>query len=298
MRRSSLLVSAIAAALLATAGTASAAGPETGTIVSVELELQASDGLHAQLETSDDEVVTLELRREGSLVVYEVEGEVTEAGLKVRFGRLGLIDVAFTPTATLSTTEPSEGCAGEPRTLREGFFTGTIDFTGEREYVRIEGTRAEGSMSVISEWRCLGEPMPFAGMSRLPAGGSGGERESASLHASSRRCSCFFAAGIHHSDSGGGSVFYGMKAERREGMEIVRETLSHGGVSAFVFDHAAGTATVHPPSPLGGHAIFRDRPRGRDLWRSTIRVPLLGVDPLRPNGPDFRAALYPEYHFD
>lgn len=290
MPRLPLPVLAIAiAALLAVvpAAVTPAASPETGTIVRVELELQASHGLQAKLETSDDEEVTLELGREGRLVSYEVAGEVTQAGLKVRFGRLGLIDVAFTPTKTLSMTEPSEGCTGEPRTLQEGIFTGTIDFTGERNYVRIEGPQAEGSMSVISQWQCPEEPTLFAG-----------ERESASLHASSRRCSCSFSAGVHHSNSGGGSVFYGAKAERREGMGIVRVTFTYAGVSAFAFDHAAGTATVHPPRPFRGHATLRPRPHGRDLWRSTIRVPLLGVDPLRTSAPGFRAGLYPEYHFD
>jgi hypothetical protein len=72
------------------------ASPETGTFVKVELGLKASNGLRAQLETADDETVTLELRRKGHLVSYEAQGEVTEEGLKVRFGRLGLVDAAFT----------------------------------------------------------------------------------------------------------------------------------------------------------------------------------------------------------
>ena len=179
MRRPSLLASATAIVLLLVAATAPAASPETETIVKVELGLKASNGLRAQLETSDDETVTLELRRKDHLVSYEVQGEVTEEGLKVRFGRLGLIDVAFTPTRTLSSTEPSEGCAGEPRTLREGTFTGTIDFTGERNYVRIEASQVEGSMSVISQWQCPEELSPLcarpsASGAELPEGGKKG----------------------------------------------------------------------------------------------------------------------------
>jgi hypothetical protein len=46
--------------------------------------LKASNGLRAQLETSDDETVTLELRRKDTLVSYEVKGEVTEAGIDER----------------------------------------------------------------------------------------------------------------------------------------------------------------------------------------------------------------------
>jgi hypothetical protein len=290
----------VVAALLAatSASVVLAASPEKGTVVTVELDLKADHGLHAKLETSDDEVVTLELRRKDRLVTYEVKGEVTESGLTVAFGRLGAIDVGFTPTETLSSTEPSEGCAGEPRTLREGIFTGTIDFTGERGYVRIQASQAEGSMSVISQWDCPeGDDIsPLAGISRVLARSSRKEKKAAMLYAASRRCSCVFAAGVHHRNSGGGSIFYGVKSERREAMEIVRATGARGGAGAFVFDHTAGTATLRPPRPLSGRATFERRP-GRDLWRGTIQVPLLGADPLRPSGPGFRAALYTEYQF-
>jgi hypothetical protein len=301
MSRPPLLVLAIAlAALLALvpAAAAPAAGPEAGTIVTAELALKASNGLHAQLETSaNGEAVTLELRREGRLASYEVAGHVTETGLKVRFGRLGLIDVAFTPTRTLSSTAPSPGCTGAPRTLREGTFAGTIDFTGERGYVRIAASRAEGSMSVISQWTCPEDPSLLAGARRSSAPPSRKRRRPASLEVFGRHCQCSFSAGIHYPRGRGRSIFSAVKVERSEGMQIVRATVVHGGASAFVFDHAAGTATVRPPPPLSGAGTFRRRP-GPDLWHSTIRVPLLGAAPLTPDGPGFLAGLYPEYHFD
>lgn len=300
MRRPPLLVPAIAivtSLAAVSAAVAPAASPETGTIVTIELTLKANHGLHAQLETDEEEMVTLVLRRKGRFAVYKVKGKVTEAGLKVRFGRLGLIDVAFTPTKTLSSTEPSEGCMGEPRTLREGIFTGTIDFTGERKYVRIDGPQAKGSMSVISQWQCPEEPTPFKGTSPPWARSSEEEKESASLFVLSRRCNCGFFAGIHYPKGRGRSIFYGQNAERREGMEIVRETLAHGGASAFVVDNEAGTATVRPPRPFSGRATFRRR-HGRDLWRSTIRMPFLGAGSLRPHGPGSSVRLYPEYLFD
>jgi hypothetical protein len=298
MRRSSLLASATVIALLLAAPTAPAASPETGTIVNVELGLKASNGLQAQLETSDDETVTLELRRKDRLVSYEVKGEVTNEGLKVRFGRLGLIDVAFTSTRTLSSTEPSEGCTGEPRTLREGTFTGTIDFTGERNYVRIMAAQVEGSMSVISQWRCPEEPTPLARPSRPLALTSRSEGKAATLYAFGRRCSCYFAASVHFSKGKARSTFYGVKAERREGIEIVRAIVARAGGSAFVVDRAAGTATVRPPLPFRGRATLTRRPGQRPLWRSTIRMPFLGAAPINPQGPDFLVSLTPNTGFD
>jgi hypothetical protein len=286
---------------------AAGASPVPETVVRVELDLPASNGLHAHLETSEDEDVTLRIwrRAHGAAkeVVYEVPGEVDEAGLRVSFGRLGSIDVTFTPTTTLDATEVSPGCTGEPRTLREGVFAGTIAFAGERGYVRIEAPQVEGSMSVFPHWRCpeedgLGPFEPIPGVPQLSARPAGRERESASLHAQSRGCLCFFGAGVHHRHNGGRSIFYGTKFERRERMGIVRTTAALGPASAFDYDHGAGSATLDPPPPLKGHAVFRARARGRALWRSTIRVPLLGAVPLKTDGSGFAAGLYPEYHFD
>lgn len=301
--RLSLLVPLIAiVALLSVlpAGTAPAAGPEEGTVVTVELDLRASNGLTARLETSEKEVVTLAIESEDRRqVVYEVQGQVTEAGLKVRFGRLGLIDVAFNPTTTLDSTEPSQGCSGAPRTLREGVFTGTIDFTGERRYVRLEGPEAAGSMSVISQWHCITGPSLFQRALRPPAlRPKDAKNATGSLHAMSRRCLCVFSAGVHYGKKRGRSIFYGAKGERREGMEIVRVTPAIGPASRFAVDQEAGTATLRPPAPFSGRATFRRRPSGPPLWRSTIKVPLLGSAPLDSGAPGFRAALYPEYHFD
>jgi hypothetical protein len=295
MPRPLLLGSATAIVVLLVAATAPAASPVTGTIVNVEFELKASNGLRAQLETVDDGTVTLELRRRDRLVSYEVKGEVTEQGLKVRFGRLGLIYVAFTPTGTLGSTEPSEGCAGEPRTLREGTFSGTIDFTGERDYVRIAASHVEGSMSVISEWQCPEEPAALARAARALAPSPRSEQREASLYALGRRCGCYFAAGVDFGKGRARSTFYGAKAERREGMEIVRGLGARAGASAFVVDHAAGTATVRPPLPFRGQATLARRPGQNPLWRSTIRMPFLGAAPISPRGPDFLVGLTPGF---
>lgn len=298
------LVSAIAIAVslpLIAAGVALGASPEGGPIVRVELGLKASNGLHANLENSEDGTVTLELSRKDQVATYEVPGEATEAGLKVRFGRLGLINVSFTPTRTLDSTAPGKGCTGAPRTLREGVFAGTIEFTGERGFVRLEGAQATGSMSVISPWECpQAEATDPFGRATPPAATSsreGGERNAATISGASRACSCYFAAGVHRGRGGGGSIFLAAKLEEREGMKIQRATQVRASASAFDYDPATGTARLRPPSPFSGSATFEARPHRRPLWQSSIRVPLLGADPIDTGGPGFRVALRPEWQF-
>ena len=292
------LIAIVSLLLVLPAGTAPAASPEGGTIVTVELDLKTSNGLPAHLTTSDDETVTLEIRRKPSWVIYEVKGQVTETGLKASFGRLGQIDVAFTPTKVLSSTEPSEGCAGAPRTLREGTFAGTIDFTGERQYVRIEGPQAAGSMSVISQWDCP-EPVDtrFEGIPGPLARSSGDERREATLYAATRRCKCLFVAGVHLGKKNSRSTFYGLREESLEGMEITRLTVARGPTSALVFDLEEGTVTMRPPKPFSGRATFEDLPGPRGRWRGTIRIPLLGLEPIELNA-GTGAILYDEYHLD
>jgi hypothetical protein len=266
--------------------------------VDIRLELDADHGLHATIENF--EKITLEVERKGRLVTYEAPGEVTETGLKVQFGKLGVIDVAFKPIET-RLDRPPKGCAGKPSTSSEGFFVGTIDFTGEREYVRIGGDQAKGTLSVWreSEWRCpkrRGKIQASREGPRRPAAGfrrrAEAKEEPATLSAFGARCRCFFAAYAERDRKGRGpSTFVGAKFEKREGMEISRVTYAKAGSLAFVFDHAAGTATVHPPAPFSGSGAFKRRLHSRDLWRGAIQVPLLGADPLSFNGPGVRARL-------
>jgi len=299
MLRPLLLVPALAAALLAAVpAVGSAAEDPQAHFAYVEFGLAADHGLHAGIETSS-EGITLEIAGKHRFVTYRAQGESTEAGLKVQFGDLGKIDVAFTPTET-HTWEPPKGCTGPPSTISEGLFIGTIDFTGEREYVRVEASRVKGRLAVYreSEWRCPRHKNPRRARARrrLSAhslrGRSGARKEPAALSAIDRHCGCLFAAFAERDRRGrGSSYFFGLKSEEAEGMEVNRVTYAEGGARAFIFNHAAGTATVRPPRPLSGTGFFKRRPHSRDLWRSTIEIPLLGADPLSVSAPNYRARL-------
>ena len=263
-----LFISALSVAALLLAAAPAAASPAADPEdrpASVKIHLPANHGLHAYLEA--DEEIELLIRRRGRLVSYTLEGEATEAGLKARFGKLGLFDVSFEPTRTLKEIEPPKGCTGEPSTNREGVFVGTIEFTGQRKYVRIEATRVKGRMFVNreSEWECpkkqkrprgalRSSKRPLAALRPSTLGArerAEAEGEVAVLAASSNRCSCYFAA-FAFRDPSGPTFFVGAKLERREGMEIVRTTFTRARSATFVFDHAAGTARVRPPGPFTG----------------------------------------------
>lgn len=301
MVRLPLVVSALAlATLFALAPTAGAATEPGALPVSTGFDLPTHDGrLRAHLDVFNQEF-TLEIRSKDGYASYKVDGEATEAGLKARFGRLGTIDLAFQPTE-VELERPPKGCVGPPSRFSAGILTGTLSFVGEEEYVRIEETRVEAHLEVWreSEWRCprhKRRPSAPQAPHRFPFASrpSTEEMDPAILAARKRGCRCSFAALSIPDDRGGVSTyFYGAKFETTEEMEITRATGSDkaAAASTFTFNHKAGTASVHPPGPIAGSGHFERRPHGRDLWRSNIRVPLLGAEPIDMREGGYRAVL-------
>jgi hypothetical protein len=297
MKRPSLLVPALTiAALLAVAPVAAAAASSPSPdAASIEFELDGNNGLYAHVEGFDNSI-TLSIGNKHNVAFYIVDGESTKAGLKAQFGKLGSIDVTYRPTETVNTSEPPPECKGEPWVDSEGLFEGTIQFTGEREYVRIDATQAEGKMQVTPQWKCRNPKGPIRLNPALrPSAQSPREKskaEAAALYARNRDCRCSFRAfATRIPKETPWTTFSGGKLENREGMKIARIAFTEkASPSSFTFNHKAGTARVDPPYPFTGTATFKRR-KGRDLWRSTLRVPLLGTDPVSLRGRGFRARL-------
>lgn len=221
-----LLTSVLATAALSAASsvTASTTVEPEGRPPHAEFALGTNDGLRGFVEAADGKV-TLELNRKNHTVTYEVPVEITDTGLKAQFGKLGLIDVVFEPTKTFRTDEPPKGCEGEPSTHRAGLFVGTIEFTGEREFVHIETTQAKGRMSLYreSEWNCPHRAPSTHDQEPPPASVSARARSEArkgptALFAFSRPCFCYFSV-LAEYDRGrrGPTYFFGIKVERRSG---------------------------------------------------------------------------------
>ena len=302
MTRPSLLVPALALLALLLAAPAATAAVDPKTLpAETSFQLPTNNNLRASVEVFNDEFrLEIERPNERSYTSSEVEGTATEEGLKARFGPLGVIDVAFHPTET-ELDRPPKGCFGPPSRFHDGVFVGTVSFIGEGEYVRIEETRFEGHLSVWreSEWRCprherpprgqrAARPFPFSPRPSAKAE----DKDPAILAAEKRGCRCIFVAySIPDEDGRAASAFFGAKFEEVEGMEIKRMTGGGAGAGAFTFNHKAGTATVRPPAPISGYGHFERRPGGPDLWRSTIRVPLLGADPIDMREGGYRARL-------
>jgi hypothetical protein len=268
----------------------------------VELQLKASNGLSARLENDAGEI-SLTISGHRQHAQYIVHGKVSPSGVEARFGKLGEVSVGFRPTRTIDSLKPAPGCEGDPWTTKAGFFSGTIHFRGERDYMEIHAGRTKGRMEVTPEWKCrdrtaAGPDANLRGRDRA-FGEVEEEGDVATLAARQPRFGGFFATyAVRDPQEGNFTFFAGGAIERHEGMRIVRTAIAAGRASTFTFDHEHGRAAVSPPWPFRGSARFRQAEHGPDSWRGSLRVPLLGAGVQALTGAGFDALLKRDFPSD
>jgi len=250
--------------------------------------LQASHGLSVKLEADDDEI-ELKVSERGQLAVYMAHGEVSPAGIAVKFGSFGEFVVDYQPFRTLMMREPGRHCEGEPAVITEGFFRGTIRFRGEHDYIRVEASRVKGTLDLRPKWECdYGSARASRARER-----EAGEDEATLIASSRRNRTRFTAVGSRSEDDRPFTYFFATSQEVREGVGIVRFTYARGRAAGFEFDNRRGSAAIDPPAPFAGSARYLRRPDARDRWTGSLTAPLLGLGRVRLAGPGFSARMAP-----
>ena len=250
---------------------------------------KGTHGLSVKLEADDDEIELI-VRKGSQYAVYTAPGEVSPAGIAVKFGPFGEFDADYQPFRTLDTHEPGRRCTGEPRTTTEGFFRGVIRFRGEGGYVRVEASRVKGTLILQPQWDC-DYRRPGVTSTALARKAD----DEATLTAHSRRTGTSFGVvGARRTDENPSTFFFATNFEVREGVRISRVTF--GGdrsTDNFEFDNSRGTAIVDPPAPFAGSAHYVRRPHGPDTWKGSLTGPLLGLGRVRLAGLGFKATMVP-----
>lgn len=274
MRRAALVAAVSLVALVALSPAASGAEPPNG---KVEFQLHEDGFLVSVRSEFSEEKIVLSLYRRGEVAYYETSAEITEDGLKARFGQFGELDYTFRPTRR------ADPCSG----FAKGRYEGTFAFTGENEYVKFEAPNAPGTFlgsakrgckeprrttarvqqsGAREAWLVAHTHLPWPARSLLVRGIDGKDRRRVLLEA--------------------------MQGEEVEGMLVVRGVrVFSAPPSAFTWNLDAGTAHLDPPAPFTGSATFKRRPGGRAIWRGSLRAPMLGGEPMILTGDDFQAQL-------
>ncbi len=270
MRRGLVLAGVFVAVLLAAVPTAAAP------IRELEFELHQQGFLVTVKGELTEEEVVLTLSRHGEVAFYEVPAEITGDSVKARFGQFGELDYSFTPARRLLP------CPG----MAEGTYEGTFDFTGENEYVKFEAPRARGTFLGPAKRGCKEAPRAGGDNERRPG------REASLLGHSTPPWPIKSLLVMEFEEKHRHRVLFdAVQSEKVEGMLVARGAATLAPRRDFTWNLEAGTARIDPPAPFTGRAAYKRRPGGHSVWRGSLRAPVLGGEPIRLVGGDFRVQL-------
>lgn len=271
------------AVLLASLGTAAPAKA-----VDAQLTVAGSNG-HQLTVAGSEGKVSIVVNTGDSTAVYRVPGSVSRKGMWARFGRLGQIAIRFRASGSLFRKVPPRRCKGRPRITRFGSFVGTIRFVGERGYTKVNVQRARGRVHVPRRWKCK-PASKRRGRSRCRPSDKE-PKEQVILESGSLRGVELDVTAERSSDEPGFTLFSASSWERRGRIEIQRHTFVTGGERTFEYEKNLASATVSPPPPFSGTAVFQRNADRSTSWTGTLRVSLPGRPNIALTGRDTGAQL-------
>ncbi|HXF30021.1 MAG TPA: hypothetical protein VN522_00775 [Solirubrobacterales bacterium] len=288
MRRALVLASMFASALLAI-GSAAASAAEIEREVGFELQVEGFD-VDVFVTNNDGDVSAMLILVKGPQVAYyQVPAKVTAERVTARFGAFGELDYTFRPKG-----KGSLECLGASNTENEAVLEGTFTFTGEEEYVHIDARRAEGAVHLYPVPKQCAQTR--RGRRVVPYHPTYSDK-GATLQAKTGLLDDGTAYEVSVYDGGDPRRhqigIFAYFAERQEGVEIARGVQMSAPSSAFHWNLAAGTASLHPPAPFTGSAKFTRRGHdGHGTWTGSLAMPILGGEPVKVAGSAFSAFMH------
>jgi len=274
------LLASIGAIVLVGAPAASLASP----IVPPGFKLKASNGYSLTVssfhkpDTDRGEVLVLASTQRAA-VLYFARGTVTDTSIDADLGAVGKIDVDFASSG--KTRKEHSDCNRKPLAIDSGRYLGTIEFNGEQGYSEAHATEARGDAKFILSLVCPGGP---------DSEGFGGHSPGALLRVH-RQSGASFEFEARKNSPSRPARFNASIDEHRGKLAITRGVETEAAPAAFDYDVSAGTATVSPPAPFDGEAIFHRGPGKSASWHGDLNVDFPGRAGVSLAGASSHASL-------
>lgn len=209
--------------------------------------------------------VDLLVRGHSAEMSYSAPASVSGTSIQASLGVLGAIDVALRPSGRLRKRRSV--CGGKPLVFEPGIYEGTIDFTGELGYTELHATEAEGDISALLDAVCP---------AKLGLSGTGPDAPGGVLRVTGARRRQSFTFVAHKNRPDARAFFVAQAYEKLGPVAISRTVRSRSRSARFVYDRSIRRATVRPPAPFSGRAVFhRNAPR-RHRWTGSLHVDFPG----------------------
>lgn len=264
----------------------------------LKLELPASNGYTASIETNGHRQVALRLAKGGIAAEYTALGRVTRKHIEADFASFGRVSLRFHGKRTYRPKDLLsflyKGCKGRNSVGERGIFVGGVRFEGERDFARVRAHRAAGV--AIRNYRRVCKNRFRASASVIKPG-----EEDLFLLAQAR------SGGVSRSLVGFRSALLGLT------IAIGSEKKKPGRVailkSAVAIDHPRAirisprgkepvTARVKPAKPFEGTASYLDEGSAPPTLSGTLAIRLPGSGLMQLTGPEFEAEICRAYTED
>jgi hypothetical protein len=228
-------------------------------------------------------------QRAGSSTTYIARGTAGTHGFSADFHQFGRVDVHFHRTSKAVRGLPPDCSGGDAGAdTIQGYFTGTLEFEGEKGYTAVTTHRVKGEMVMPPTERC---PLAPGGTNPLL------ENQTSQLPPAKTRMTleAIDKAGT------GGLVF----VARREGktgfyaerfgtigqIGILSIAYALGPRKTFVTDPQVSFGKVQPPKPFYGSGTLERGKGGKRLWSGTLAASFPGQGKVPLTGSEFHTTL-------
>lgn len=227
--------------------------------------------------------------RAGSSTTYVARGTVGPNGIHANFRQFGKVDVKFHATAEAARGLPPDCFGGTTGAATiPGYFTGTVDFEGQRGYTVARTRRVRGEVVLPPTEQC---PLVAGGANPLL------EDPAAELPPAKTRMTL---SAVNKAGTGGLSFvarragktgFYAERFGTVGRIGLLSYDYALGPRSTFVSDPQVSFGKVTPPKPFVGSATLKRGPNGTRSWTGNLEAVFPGGETVPLTGPEFHTTL-------
>ncbi|MDQ3726369.1 MAG: hypothetical protein M3335_10850 [Actinomycetota bacterium] len=228
--------------------------------------------------------VVIWLIRKGSFVSYVAPATVTDTTVEADLGAVGKIALKFEPSGEKGKAAPV--CQPDQVVPYEkGSYVGEFEFHGEEGFADAGATRLPLSLHPYIDVIC-------GGVSIIEIFGSG---PGARLTATARKRLGRVSLQVNQNRPGARVKAQASIDEKRGRIHVHRAIEGTYAATAFDFDPQLRSASLAPPAPFSGSALFRRDAEARNRWTGNLEVDFPGNSDVSLTGAGFEAHLRHAY---
>ncbi len=248
------------------------------------IELDGSNGYSIRITSDRKQHLILTTENDVVTVEYITHDAFADPNrIKATLPGLGTVSVRFHPSGPAHPVRALADCVGPRPIVQKGVVRGVIKFAGEREYTRVDASKAPAEIEGWENHGCR---------SSGSLGQINADLTDWISKFSARIWGMEFIARKYHPGvlEGGRRVLYSIEmGEEASGPRAYLAIFRRARVEApgAAFDAHPEHMLISPPAPFTGTGTLARTPESVFTWEGDLSIQFPGVDPMPLTGPEF-----------